>query len=104
MELAEKPYVQLSVDAVAAVVLDTHSRFDAELHDRYATFDEARNAALCCVEVMLHEEEYDDEEHRRELEQMLEMLETAESYRDLERNPVYQDFLHRLETPQASAA
>jgi len=92
-----KPYVHLSINAVDAVVFDPEGQFDSDRSDRFATFTEARDAALSCIEVMLHEGDYDDEEHRDELELMLGVLETAESFEEIQDSPAYLTFVSRLE-------
>ena len=51
---------------------------------------------------MLHEGDYDDEEHRDELELMLGVLETATDFAEVEACPEYLWFLKRLE-PRLSA-
>ena len=66
----DKPYVQLAINQVDTLIEDRQGRYDAETHDRYATFEAARDAALTSIEVMLDEADYDGEDHREELEQM----------------------------------
>jgi hypothetical protein len=97
MDYRSKPYVHLSINAVDTVIHDPEGRFDSERSDRFATFGEARDAALSCIEVMLHEGDYDDEEHRDELELMLGVLETATDFAEVEACPEYLWFLKRLE-------
>jgi hypothetical protein len=97
MDCALKPYIHLSINAVDTVMHDPEGRFDSDRSDRFATFGEARDAALSCIEVMLHEEDYDDEEHRDELELMLGVLEPAGSFEDVAVCPEYLWFLKRLE-------
>jgi hypothetical protein len=46
---------------------------------------------------MLHEGDYDDEEHRDELELMLGVLETAIDFAEVKACPEYLWFLKRLE-------
>ncbi len=75
MERLTKPCVQLPINAGDFVVFDPEGRFDGELHDRYESFTEARDAALSSIEIMLDEGDYDDDEHRSELEQTLKALE-----------------------------
>ena len=104
MNAVAKPYLHLSINAVDTVVFDPQGCHDNDRSDRFDTFDEARNAALSCVELMLDEEDYDDDEHRQELEQMLGILENASSFTDLERCPMYLAFLSPLETIQRGAA
>ena len=101
---AEKPYVHLAINAVDTVVFDPEGLFDSDRSDRFASFTEARDAALSCIEVMLHEGDYDDEEHRDELELMLGMLETASSLEEIEDSPGYQRFLRQLEPAGVAAA
>jgi len=101
---AEKPYVHLAINAVDTEVFDPEGQFDSDRSDRFATFTEARDAALSCIEVMLHEGDYDDDEHRDELELMLGMLETAESFEEIEGSPAYQRFLRQLEPAGVAAA
>ena len=69
------------------MVFDPEGCHDNDRSDRFDTFTEARDAALSCVELMLDEEDYDGEDHRLELEQMLGILENASSYADLEECP-----------------
>jgi hypothetical protein len=104
MNAASKCYVHLSINAVDAVVYDPEGRFDSDRSDRFATFAEARDAALSCIEVMLHEKDYDDDEHRDELELMLSVIETASSYEELETCPEYRWFLKRLVPAEAAVA
>jgi hypothetical protein len=103
MDPAEKPFVHLAINAVDTVILDPHGLYDSDRSDRFATFAEARDAALSCIEVMLHEADYDDDEHRDELELMLGMLESASSFEEIEDSPGYQRFLRQLE-PAAAVA
>jgi hypothetical protein len=103
MQRAPKPYVHLSADSVDLVGFDPHGLYDADRHDRYATFSEARDAALTCIEAMLDEADYEDQTHREELEQMQGLLEPAAAYEGLVAQPEYRRFLWRLE-PVASAA
>lgn len=104
MDSLSKPYVHLPIDAVDTVVFDAEGHFDGEHHDRYATFAEARDAALSSIEIMLDEEDYDGEDHREELEQMLRHLESAESFADLETQPPYRRLLKRLAPSRTVAA
>ena len=97
-----KPFVHVTIDAVDAVVYDADARYDAEVHDHYATFAEARDAALSCVELLLGEGDYDGEDHRQELERMQTLLETAETFDDLATQPDYCWFLDRLEPDHGS--
>src|SRR5947209_16352356 len=99
-----KPFVQLSIDAVDAVVFDPEGDYDPESYDRYETFVMARDAALTSIEVMLDEGDYDDEGHRDELEQMRVMLEMSESYEELEQLADYRRFLRKLSKARSVAA
>ncbi len=104
MNTLAKPYLHLAINAVDTVVFDPEGCHDNARSDRFDTFDEARGAALSCVELMLDEEDYDDDDHRQELELMLGILENASSYTDLEGCPQYLAFLSRLEPAQRGAA
>jgi hypothetical protein len=104
MNPASKCYVHLSINAVDTVVYDPEGRFDSDRSDRFTTFAEARDAALSCIEVMLHEKDYDDDEHRDELELMLSVIETASSYEELEACPEYRWFLKRLVPAEVAVA
>jgi hypothetical protein len=104
MQRAPKAYVHLSIDSVDLVVIDPHGRYDADRHDRYASFSEARDAALTCIEVMLDEADYEDETHRAELVTMQGLLEAATGFEDLEAQPGYRWFLERLEPAVSVAA
>ena len=97
-----KPFVHIIIDAVDAVVYDADERYNADLHDHYATFSEARDAALSCVELLLDEGDYDGEDHRDELVRMQTLLETAETFDDLADHPDYRWFLDRLEPDHIS--
>jgi hypothetical protein len=99
-----KPYVHVSINAVDTVIHDPEGRFHSDRSDRFATFGEARDAALSCIEVMLHEGDYDEEEHRDELELMLGILETATSFEEVEGCPEYHWFLRRLEPAEVGSA
>src|ERR1700749_2967047 len=99
-----KPYVHLPIDAVDTVVFDAEGHFDGEHHDRYATFAEARDAALSSIEIMLDEEDYDGEDHREELEWMLGLLESASAFDDLETQPAHRRLLDRLDPARSAAA
>jgi hypothetical protein len=98
-----RPFVQMAIDAVDVVLSDPEGQYDPDHFDRYETFGEARGAALTSLEVMLDERDYDDEDHRQEIEQVLEMLESARSYEDLEARPEYCRYLGIL-NPSRSAA
>jgi hypothetical protein len=104
MERLTKPFVHLPVDAVDSVVFDPEGRFDAELYDRYASFIEARDAALSSIEIMLDEGDYDGDDHRSELELMLKLLEASSSYEDLRDHPAHQRVIERIEPQVAFAA
>jgi hypothetical protein len=104
MNSALKPYVHLAINAVDTVIYDPDGRYDSDRSDRFATFGEARDAALSCIEVMLHEGDYDDQEHRDELDLMLGVLETASSFEEVEGCPEYLWFLKRLEPAEVGAA
>ncbi len=92
---AAKPFVHLTIDAVDAVVLDQDGRYDADRYDHYATFAEARDAALSSIEVMLDEGDYDGDDHHDELRRMLRLLENAETFEALSAQPEYRWFLDR---------
>ena len=104
MEHFRKKFVHLPIDAVDSVVFDPEGRFEAEHYDRYASFIEARDAALSSIEIMLDEADYDGEDHREELEQMLGLLNSSSSYEELERHPEYQRVLERLDSVRSFAA
>ena len=104
MDSLSKPYVHLTIDAVDFVVFDAEGDFDADRYDRYATFAEARDAALSSIEIMLDEEDYDGDDHREELEQMLGYLESSDSYEDLESQASYRRLLDRLAPARSAAA
>jgi hypothetical protein len=104
MTPARKPYVHLAVDSVDLVVFDPHEQYDADRYDRYATFTQAREAALTCIETMLDEGDYDDEAHCNEIEAMQRLLEAAAVFEDLEALPGYRWFLGRLESVKSAAA
>lgn len=104
MNADARPYLHLAINAVDTVVFDPKGYHDNDRSDRFDTYSEARDAALSCVELMLDEGDYDDEEHRKELELMLDILEKASSYPDLERCPQYRAFVSGLEPAQRGAA
>ena len=104
MLATDKPFVQLAIDQVDTVVHDPDGQFDPEVHDRYDTFDAARDAALTSIEVMLDEADYDGEDHKEELERMLGLLESSATIADLQRQPGYQWFLKRLKKGRTVAA
>ena len=99
-----RSFVHLPIDAVDAVVYDPEGRYDPEHHDRYATYTEARDAALSSIELFLDAADYDGDDHREELERMLALLERAETFEDLDRQPDYHGFLARLSPAQPAAA
>jgi hypothetical protein len=104
MDSLLKPYVHLPIDAVDAVIFDAEGRYDSERYDRYATFTAARDAALSSIEIMLDEGDYDDEEHREELERMLGPLETSETFEQLEGHSAYRRLVARLDLERSAAA
>jgi hypothetical protein len=104
MEHLQKPFVHLPIDAVDSVVFDPDGRFDPELYDRYASFVEARDAALSSIEVMLDEADYDGDDHQDELEQMRLLLDASSSFDDLIGHSAYQKFVERVEPLRACAA
>lgn len=97
-----KPFVHVTIDAVDTVVFDGDCRYDAEVHDHYATFIEARDAALSCVEELLDEGDYDGDDHRAELVRMQALLERSETFDDLVGQPDYAWFLDRIEPDHVS--
>jgi hypothetical protein len=104
MEHFTKPFVHLPIDAVDSVVFDPEGRFEAEHYDRYASFIEARDAALSSIEIMLDEADYDGEDHREELEKMLGLLNSSSSYEELVHHSEYQRVLERLDPVRSFAA
>ncbi len=104
MDSLSKPYVHLPIDAVDSVVFDVEGHFDGERYDRYATFAEARDAALSSIEIMLDEEDYDGEDHREELEQMLGSLESSSTIEELVSHAAYRRLLARLDPAFSAAA
>ncbi len=104
MPYSAKPFVHLPIDAVDTVVLDAEGRIDPELHDHYATFVEARDAALSCVELLLDEGDYDGDDHHDELVRMAALLEGSESFDDLDAQADYRSFLGRLDLSHSLAA
>ncbi len=99
-----KPYVHVAVNAVDTVIFDPDGRIQDERSDRFAEFSEARDAALSCVELMLDEEDYDDDEHRAELVLMLGWLESASSIEELASRPEYRAFVKPLDRARRGAA
>ncbi len=104
MDQAVKPYVRVAIDGVDTVVHDPEIHYDADRYDRYATFEQARDAALCCIEDVLDEGDYEDEGHKAELEAMFGLLEAAPSFEDLESQPDHRRLLERLEPARPAAA
>lgn len=104
MDPSAKPFVHLTIDAVDTVVVDPGGAYDPDRHDHYATFVEARDAALSSVELILDEGDYDGDDHREELQRMLVLLEAAETFEDLAAQPDYHWFLARLEPARTHAA
>ncbi len=104
MDSLSKPYVHLPVDAVDTVVFDAEGHFDGDRYDRYATFTEARDAALSSIEIMLDEQDYDGEDHREELEQMLGALESSSTFEELAAHADYRRFVARLDPALSVAA
>lgn len=104
MDIPSKPYVHLAIDAVDTVTFDPEGRFDTELFDHYATYAEARDAALSSIEIMLDEADYDGEDHREELERMLGLLESSSEYEELQRQLSHRRLLDRLELTRFAAA
>ena len=92
----DKPFVQISIDAVDTVIHDPEGFYDPDQHDRYETFETARDAALTSIEVMLDEADYDGEDHLEELRRMQELLEQSRSFDELETQAAYQGFLRGL--------
>ena len=104
MPILDKPFVQLAIEEVDTVIYDPEGLYAPDLHDRYETFDAARDAALTSIEVMLDEADYDGEDHRDELERMHALLESSASIFELQRQAGYQWFLDRLVNGQTVAA
>jgi hypothetical protein len=103
MDLRNRPFVHIAIDSVDTVAHDPTGRLDPDRYDHYATFVEARDAALSCVELLLHEKDYDGEDHREELERMESLLESASTFEELEGQPGYQWFLGRLGAVRSAA-
>ncbi len=100
----EKPFAQLAINQVDTVIHDPEGRFDPEIHDRYESFESARDAALTSIEVMLDEADYDGDDHKEELERMQGLLESSATIADLQRQSGYQWFLKRLKSARTVAA
>jgi hypothetical protein len=96
MTTIDKPFVQLAIEQVDTVIEDRQGHYDPARHDRYETFETARDAALTSIEVMLDEADYDGEDHLEELEKMRDLLESSSSFFDLQSQAGYQWFLKRL--------
>jgi len=96
MHPGSKPFVHLSINAVDVVAFDPEGRLDGDRYDRYATFTEARDAALTSIELMLDHGDYDGEDHLAELDAMLGHLESVSSFEQLEADPGYREFVERL--------
>jgi hypothetical protein len=104
MRRVTRPFVHLPIDAVDTVVFDPEGRYDADRHDRYGSFEEARDAAISSIEIMLDEGDYDGVDHRAELEAMLGLLGPAAGFEEMRGDPGYQDLLGRLEAGRPVAA
>ena len=104
MDRATKLYVHLPIDAVDTVVYDPEGAYDPELFDRYPTYVAARDAALSSVELLLDEGDYDGDDHREELVRMLALLETADTFEDLDAKADYHWFLDRIPAARPHAA
>ncbi len=104
MDHVGKNFVHLPIDAVDSVVFDPEGRWPADEFDRYASFTEARDAALSSIEIMLDEQDYDGDDHRVELERMLGVLETSPSYEVLQGCPDHLRILERLDRVRSFAA
>jgi hypothetical protein len=104
MNLCSKPYVHLPIDAVDTVVFDREDRFEADRYDRYTSFAEARDAARSSIEIMLDEGDYDGEDHRQELANMLGLLDTCSTFEELALCPEYQRILEKLDPVTSLAA
>ena len=78
------------------MIYDPEGRYDPELYDHYPTLTGARDAALSSVELILDEGDYDGDDHRDELQQMLGLLESVETFEALSGQPTYQWFIDRL--------
>ena len=104
MDHVRKHFVHLPIDAVDSVIFDPEGRWPADEFDRYASFTEARDAALSSIEIMLDERDYDGDDHREELERMLGVLERSPSYEALQVSADYQRTLERLDRVRSFAA
>lgn len=99
-----KPYVQTAIDQVNTVIYDPDNHFDADQYDRFASFETARDEAIYCLESLIDERDYDDDDHRREVVWMQQLLQSAETIADLERDAEYRRFVGRLATHTERAA
>ncbi len=104
MNGTDKPYVQLGIQQVDTVIHDPEYLYDANHHDRYATFEAARDAALTSIEVMLDAADYDGDDHLEELERMYGLLDSSDTFAELEGRPEYRAFLRHLAPPMTVAA
>jgi len=104
MDHVKKPFVHLPINAVDSVIFDPEGRWPAEQYDRYASFTEARDAALSSIEIMLDERDYDGDDHRVELERMLGLLDGSSSYEELGRHAEYQGVLEKVSRVHSFAA
>jgi hypothetical protein len=98
MEPMQKPFIHLSINAVDTVAFDPEGCYDPDRHDRYATFEQARDAAQSSIELMLDEGDFDGDDHREELEQMLGLLESARTFDELKRQPDFRRLVEHLES------
>jgi hypothetical protein len=104
LDCAAKPFVHLAIDAVDTVVYDPEGHLDPERFDHYDSYVAARDAALSSIEVMLDEADYDGDDHREELEQMLALLESSSTYEELMPHPGHRRILDRLSRVHPAAA
>jgi hypothetical protein len=63
-----------------------------------------RAKVISSIELMLDEADYDGEDHKEELEQMLSLLEAARTFDDLQGQAEYRRLLERLVTGRLAAA
>ena len=96
MDLLNRPFAHIAIDSVDTVAYDPAGNYDPERYDHYGSFVEARDAALSCVELLLHEGDFDGEDHREELERMESLLQNASTIEELEGQADYHWFLGRL--------
>jgi hypothetical protein len=104
MDAFTKAYVHLPIDAVDTVLFDPEGRLDADRFDRYPTFIAARDAALSSIEMMLDEQDYDDENHREELERMHAFLDASATFEELAVHAEYNELVERFEPAHSVAA